>query len=205
MLPGRKDGEGRLYVNTTPVPDLASTFQGGIVVSPLAQVYTTTGTSTNFANGMMVADTGQLCATAGPISGYMNGLPIDAAGRIVIQTDAAVSPNDSFVGGLRVGAAGLHVSVAVPPAVVGPVNTVPPSISGGNTAGSVLRLDIGTWIGLAISYGFQWKRGVTNVGNNTNSYVVQAADAGSTITCEVTAVGFLGGSTTVASNGIAIP
>jgi hypothetical protein len=49
---------------------------------------------------------------------------------------------------------------------------------------------------------YQWKRGTVNVGTNNNTYVVQTADAGSTITVTVTRSGNSG---SVTSAGVQIP
>jgi hypothetical protein len=88
-----------------------------------------------------------------------------------------------------------------------PVNTSAPVISyiGGLTPGEIIVCDVGTWIALAPTYFFQWKSDTTNVGGNTNSYIIQASDSGKSITCAVTCIGARGTSTTVASNAIAIP
>jgi len=82
-----------------------------------------------------------------------------------------------------------------------PVNTVTPVISGTTTLGSVLTTTNGTWTNSPISYAYQWKRGATNIGTNTNTYTLVAADSGAAITCVVTATN-ASGSTPATSNTI---
>jgi len=81
-----------------------------------------------------------------------------------------------------------------------PVNIVAPGISGTTTLGSVLTSTYGGWND-AISYSFQWKRGATNIGTNTTTYTLVAADSGAAITCVVTATN-ASGSTSATSNTI---
>ena len=71
-----------------------------------------------------------------------------------------------------------------------PVNTVAPVISGTLVVGSVLTTTNGTWTsdtGIIPPYTYQWKRGVTNIGTDANTYTLVTADAGQNITCVVTA------------------
>ena len=81
-----------------------------------------------------------------------------------------------------------------------PVNIVAPGISGTTSLGSVLTSTYGGWND-AISYSFQWKRGATNIGTNTTTYTLVAADSGAAITCVVTATN-ASGSTPATSNTI---
>lgn len=83
--------------------------------------------------------------------------------------------------------------------VAAPANTVPPAIAGTPTEGQTLTASTGTWTGTPTSYSYQWKRGVTNVGSDQNTYVLVAGDVGSTITVTVTATN-AGGSTAATSD-----
>lgn len=69
-----------------------------------------------------------------------------------------------------------------------PVNTVSPEITGTLEVGQTLTCSTGTWTGTpTITYSYQWKRGVTNIGTNSNTYEAVYDDRGEDITCEVTA------------------
>jgi len=81
-----------------------------------------------------------------------------------------------------------------------PVNTALPGITGGDTIGSVLTTTNGTWTNSPTSYAYQWKRGATNIGTNANTYTLVTADAGTNITCVVTATNAIG--STNATSGI---
>jgi hypothetical protein len=85
---------------------------------------------------------------------------------------------------------------AVPPSP--PANTVLPVISGSTTLGSVLTTTNGTWTN-AVSFTYQWKRGVTNIGTNSATYTLVIADSAASITCVVTATNPYG-STPATSN-----
>ena len=71
------------------------------------------------------------------------------------------------------------------------------SISGTAQVGSTLTANV-TNLGGTLSY--QWRRGATNVGTNSSTYVVQSADAGSSISVVVSVTGVTG---TVTSNATA--
>jgi len=80
-----------------------------------------------------------------------------------------------------------------------PVNTVAPNVTGAAYVGDILTTTNGTWTGSPSSYAYQWKRGATNIGTNTNTYTLVSADAGTNITCIVTATN-ANGSTPATSN-----
>ena len=92
--------------------------------------------------------------------------------------------------GINIAVKGTGVS-GPPPA---PVNSSPPVISGTTTLGSVLTTTNGTWTNSPSSFSYQWKRGVTNIGTNANTYTLVVADSSAAITCVVTATN-AGGST----------
>jgi surface protein len=76
-----------------------------------------------------------------------------------------------------------------------PVNTLAPVISGLTDLGGVLSSTTGTWNGIpTITYAYQWKRGATNIGTNSSTYTLVAADSAAAITCVVTATNSLGSS-----------
>ena len=90
---------------------------------------------------------------------------------------------------------------AVPP--VAPVNTVLPEITGTPISGNQLVTTDGTWDNSPTSYAYQWMRGATNIGGDTNGYTLVNDDRGQSITCVVTATN-AGGSTPATSNALEI-
>src|SRR5258708_21810168 len=78
-------------------------------------------------------------------------------------------------------------------ALGGPVNVLPPSISGSAVAGQTLACSPGTWAPTATGYSYSWQRDVaTTIASSGNTYTVTAADVGHAITCEVVASDSLG-------------
>lgn len=82
--------------------------------------------------------------------------------------------------------------------VVAPYNTVAPAVTGTTTVGQTLTTTNGTWAGNAtITFARQWQRGNNadqndpsweNIASATNlTYVLQSADSGKRIRCQVTA------------------
>jgi hypothetical protein len=70
-----------------------------------------------------------------------------------------------------------------------PLNLAVPSISGTQDVGSSLSSSTGTWSGTPpITFAYQWKRAGSDIsGATSSSYTLQSADAGTVITCTVTA------------------
>jgi Carboxypeptidase regulatory-like domain len=89
------------------------------------------------------------------------------------------------------------IDVAMVPSA--PVNTALPAISGTPTVGSQLSCSNGSWTGesqiklslgwpLTTPFSYQWLRSGTAItGSTSPAYVVQAADVGHSLECEVTA------------------
>jgi len=68
------------------------------------------------------------------------------------------------------------------------VNTAPPTLAGSPTPGQVLTCSTGAWSGSPSTFSFAWLRnGVPISGQAGASYTVQDADAGSALSCAVTA------------------
>lgn len=62
----------------------------------------------------------------------------------------------------------------------------------------------GTWDN-ASTYAYQWQRDGVNIsGATSNTYVLDAADVGSTVTCNVTATNFVGNTTVTATGSIVV-
>jgi hypothetical protein len=82
-----------------------------------------------------------------------------------------------------------------------PVMTSPPVVTGTTT----LSVTNGNWTYVPTSYSYIWLRGAVPItGATTNTYVVQAADSGTNVSCRVTATN-AAGSTNATSNSIAVP
>ena len=73
-------------------------------------------------------------------------------------------------------------------AALAPVNTAAPVLTGTPALGQALNCSTGTWANNPTSFSYAWLRsGVPIAGQAGNAYVVQAADEGHTISCQVTA------------------
>lgn len=69
---------------------------------------------------------------------------------------------------------------------IAPANTA--AVNGTGTVGQTLTAQPGTWSGGGIAFTFQWTRnGVDIAGATSRTYVLQAADSGTTVSCRVTA------------------
>lgn len=85
-----------------------------------------------------------------------------------------------------------------------PSNTVAPAISGPIVLGQTLTSTTGTWSStIPVTYSYQWLRGSTYIGTNSNSYTLISADLGQNITCVVTAANEAGVASTT-SNSLSI-
>jgi len=95
--------------------------------------------------------------------------------------------------------------------IVAPVNSVAPVISvvggGSPSIGSTLSSDTGTWTSAPsaiTSYTYKWYRDATLISSVGSTYITLTADAGKSITCQVTAVNG-GGSSNPATSNIIVP
>ncbi len=77
--------------------------------------------------------------------------------------------------------------VATPKALA-PVNTAAPTLTGTPALGQTLTCSQGTWSNSPTSFSYAWLRnGAPIAGQTAGTYVVQVADEGHTISCQVTA------------------
>ena len=95
-------------------------------------------------------------------------------------------------------------SVRVPGSA--PVNTKAPEVSGTPAVGDALTCSHGTWTGTPTpTFNYQWLRAGSPISlATTSSYTVVEADAGRTLTCEVTATNSEGKSSQL-SEGVVVP
>jgi hypothetical protein len=86
-----------------------------------------------------------------------------------------------------------------------PRNVDVPYLGGDGTVGATLNCTMGNWNGEPTSYAYQWKRnGTTDIAASGDSYVVAAEDAGTAITCIVTATNDAGSTAAPPSNAVAV-
>jgi hypothetical protein len=98
------------------------------------------------------------------------------------------------------------VMVGTPPPAVTPVNTSAPVASGTPAPGQTLSCSNGSWTGYPPpTFTYQWLRDGTPIGGaSTSAYVVQSADQGHGLTCQVTASNSAG-SEGATSNTVQVP
>lgn len=97
-----------------------------------------------------------------------------------------------------------NIDASMVQAPVKPVNTAAPTLTGAATVGQTLTCSEGSWSGSPTSLAYSWLRGGVPIAGQTGStYVVQEADRGQTIACQVTASN-TAGATSAISNGLAI-
>ena len=88
-------------------------------------------------------------------------------------------------------------------AVVKPINTAVPSVSGTGAVGQTLSCTTGIWAAQPASYTFAWQRaGVAISGATASSYTLVVADSGNAIGCIVTATNTAGSTAAPISNTI---
>jgi hypothetical protein len=93
-----------------------------------------------------------------------------------------------------------QANIVNPPTVV---NAPHVDASGGTAAGDVLSCTMGIWNNEPTGYAYQWLRGGTNIaGQTTNAHTIVAADAGTILTCRVTASNAAGAGAPSISNGV---
>jgi hypothetical protein len=80
-------------------------------------------------------------------------------------------------------------------------NKTLPAVSGTAKVGQTLTANNQTWAGGAVVYTYQWQRGTTAIaGAIARTYVVQAADLGSTLRCVITGTNSFGASSYTTAN-----
>lgn len=135
-----------------------------------------------------------------PINGATAATYTPVGADLSTELTCTVSATAGGIAGTPVTAAGVDVLATA-------ANTVAPSITGALAAGqslpgTALTCDPGTWT-LSPTLDYAWKRGATTVAT-TSTYTPVAADASSTLTCEVTGTANGVPSAAVASTGVAI-
>ena len=169
--------------SSTPVNTVAPVISGG-----------------NTLGSTLSSTTGTWNGNPTPTYGYQwnrNGSPIPSATSftyILVEADNAAAIT-CVVTATNAAGSTSATSNTITVANAAPVNTVAPVISGSTALGGVLSSTTGTWSGIpTITYAYQWKRGATNIGTNSSTYTLVAADSAAAITCVVTATNSLGSS-----------
>lgn len=96
---------------------------------------------------------------------------------------------------------GLGIGMAPTPFAGGvatgiPVNTSAPTISGIQTVGQTLTVSNGAWTQFPTGFTYQWKKsGAPISGATANTHTIVSGEAGTAITCDVTATNSFGSAT----------
>lgn len=86
-----------------------------------------------------------------------------------------------------------------------PVNVDVPHVSGNGVAGEVLNCTMGNWDNTPTSYAYQWQSdGMDVAAASGDTYTVDPADQGKSITCVVTATNSAGSTEAPPSNAVVI-
>jgi len=103
------------------------------------------------------------------------------------------------VGDKPAGANVTEVTYSGPTAPPAPVCIDVPAVTGTGTVDSTLNCTMGNWANVPTSYAYAWSSGGTD-----SSYLVTAADAGTSITCVVSATNAGGTTAAPPSNAVVI-
>jgi len=149
----------------------------GSLVAPVATAATSV-TGTSFVANWNTYD--------GATTYYLDVSISSSFSTFVLQNQAVSAPTTSYtVTGLtacttyyyRVRAEGVVPTISVAPTL---------SPSGSQITGTVITCGTGTWNSQGSIFNYKWKRnGVAITGATSNTYTIQAIDAGTTITCDV--------------------
>ena len=103
----------------------------------------------------------------------------------------------------RAGYTGSKISAPTAAVAALPQLTGTVTITGTAKVGETLMADI-TGLDGTETVTYQWKKGTTNIGTNSSTYIIVAADAGSTITVTVTRAGYTGSVTSIETSPVII-
>jgi hypothetical protein len=151
--------------------------KGLALVGPVATAATSV-TGTSFVANWNTYD--------GATTYYLDVSISSSFSTFVLQNQSVSAPTTSYtVTGLtacttyyyRVRAEGVVPTISVAPTL---------SPSGSQITGTVITCGTGTWSSQGSIFNYKWKRnGVAITGATSNTYTIQAIDAGTTITCDV--------------------
>lgn len=173
----------------TAVPTISGTPKVGTALTATTGTWTGTPTPT-YAYQWKVGGTnaGTNAATYTPVAS-------DAGKTVTVTVTATNSAGTATAN-----------STATAAVTQTPANTAVPVVSGTTALGDTLTTTNGTWTGTpAPTFTYQWTRGGTNIaGATAATYVITAADQGTTLVAKVTATNSAG-TATANSAGTAVP
>jgi hypothetical protein len=189
-------------VNTAP-PVVSGTAQQGQTLTTTNGTWTNSPTSYSY-QWRRCDSAGANCAN---ITGATSSSYVLQAGDVGSTLVARVTAANAGGPGSPADSA----ATAVVTAFAVPVNTAPPVVSGTAQQGQTLSTTNGTWTNNPNSYTYQWRRcdsagaNCADIGTATSStYVLQAADVGSTLVARVTAANAGGPGSPADSNPTAV-
>ena len=125
---------------------------------------------------------GSLTATPNPLPGT-EGTPTSYT-----LSWSGLTPDTTYLGVVQYGDSAVRTVVTVDAGPAGPVNVTAPKITGTPKIGKTLKASPGTWDPQDVTTAYQWLRdGAPIDGATAQTYTVAAADAGATLSVQVTA------------------
>jgi hypothetical protein len=180
--------------------DVVSCAQGGLCVA----------TSEGGGNG----SPGNVAVSSEPASGASAWIESNVYGVPLVPPNLAFSLGGVEMPGVSCVPEGMcvvvdihgRVMVGTPPPAVTPANTSAPATSGTPAPGQTLSCSNGSWTGYPPpTFTYQWLRDGTPIGGaSTDAYVVQTADQGHGLACQVTASNSAG-TESATSNTLQVP
>ena len=175
-------------VNTTP-PVVTGTATVGQTLNCSQGVWANTPTSFTY---QWLRDGANIASATTP-----NYLLVSADGSHAISCRVTATN--------AIGSASATSSNALLVSATAPVNSVAPAITGTPALGNTLTCSQGTWSNSPTSYAYQWQRNSVNIsGATASTYVVVSTDAGTALSCIVTATN-ASGSASQGSNFLSVP
>jgi hypothetical protein len=172
-----------------PVFDTAGTLFGPAVIPANTVLPVITGTPA--VGTTLLTSSGTWSGTTASYTyqwkrGGVNIAGATTSSYLLVTADLGANITVTVTATNTAGSANATSAAVGPVTVAAPTNSAIPVISGSTVQGGVLTTTDGTWMG-SPTFAYQWKRGGTNVGTNTNTYTSVVGDVGSTITVTVTA------------------